>query len=69
MRPEVRLVYDLDYADKVLLLRELLAAAVAEGALGAEQAAAWRSGLEELQRKGTFLVALPFFVAFARVGG
>src|SRR5207253_1254776 len=69
MRPEVRLVYDLDYADKVLLLRELLAAAVAEGALAADQAAAWWSGLEELQRKGTFLVALPFFVAFARVGG
>ena len=69
MRPEVRLVHDLEYADKVLLLRELLAASVAEGALAAEEAAAWWSGLEELHRRGTFLVGLPFFVAFARLGG
>ena len=45
------------------------ATAVAEGELGSDEAAAWWSGLEELQRRGTFLVGLPFFVAFARAGG
>ena len=68
MRPEVRLVHELEYADKILLLRDLLGAAVVEGELGADAAAAWWSGLEELQGRGTFLVGLPFFVAFARVG-
>ena len=69
MRPEVRLVYDLEYADKILFLRDLLAAVVAEGALNSEEAAAWWSGLEDMQRRGTFLAGLPFFVAFARVRG
>src|SRR5207249_1957004 len=63
MRHAIRLVHDLEYADKVLLLRELLAASVAEGALAAEEAAAWWSGLEELHKSGHFLVGLPFFVA------
>ena len=69
MRPEVRLVYELEFADKVLLLRDYLAAAVAAGEVDAERAAAWWAGLEDLQRRGRFLAALEFFIAFARVAG
>jgi hypothetical protein len=69
LRPEIRLLYDLAYADKVLLLQDLLAGLVTEGALAAERAAAWWAGLEERQRAGRFLAGLPFFVAIAHVGG
>src|SRR5262252_7108551 len=69
MRPEIRLLYDLAFADKVLMLQDLLAGLVTEGALAAEQAEAWWAGLEERQRAGRFLAGLPFFVAIAHVGG
>jgi len=69
MRPEIRLLYDLAFADKVFLLQDLLASLVTEGALAAERAAAWWAGLEERQRAGRFLAGMPFFVAIAHVGG
>lgn len=49
-----------------LLIEPAGAAAVAAGAVSEAEARAWRSGLERLDRQGTFVVAMTMFVTTGR---
>jgi ubiquinone/menaquinone biosynthesis C-methylase UbiE len=66
--PELRPVHDLAFVEQVQELRVALRLCVEQGRLTEDEAKRWYEELEDFDRTGRFLLALPFFVLVAERG-